>query len=225
MSGGGRKRRRSTSENIAALAPMPSASVTITPTVKPGCRRRPRSAYVASCHTASIRGESQTPRASSRMKVSFPIARRAASRASVGDAPRARRSRSSMARWAASSSASAASLARRRSRWAIRRRRRIAEPSGELEDVLDGVDDPLELRALGGEVLPTGRGERVIPRPAVVLRRAPLRPDVAVEQQALQGGVERALADLEDVARELLDALRDAVAVHRPADQRAEDEH
>ena len=64
-------------------------------------------------------------------------------------------------------------------------------------------------------LLPGGR-QRVVARAAVVLRRAPLRLDPAVQQQPLQRGVERALADLQHFLRQHLEPLRDAVAVQRP---------
>jgi len=53
MSGGGRKSIRSTIPNIAALAPMPRASVMTTPAVNPGRRRMPRRAYRKSCRRVS----------------------------------------------------------------------------------------------------------------------------------------------------------------------------
>ena len=62
MRGGGRNSSRSTSENIAAFAPIPSASVSVTPMVKIGLRRRSRSVYVASCRSASSDGQSHTSR-------------------------------------------------------------------------------------------------------------------------------------------------------------------
>ena len=43
MRAGGRNNSRSMSENIAALAPIPSASVSVTPRVNVGLRRRSRS--------------------------------------------------------------------------------------------------------------------------------------------------------------------------------------
>ena len=62
--------------------------------VNAGLRRSPRTVTLASCPSASSDGQSQTRRESSLARVSFPIARRAASRASVGECPRAIRSRS-----------------------------------------------------------------------------------------------------------------------------------
>src|SRR5215469_16172868 len=68
--------------------------------------------------------------------------------------------------------------------------------SRETEHGADGADHALELLLLGQELFaPRGR-ERVKARPPVVLRRSPLGAHVPVEEQALEGGVERALADL-----------------------------
>src|SRR5688500_6685150 len=85
-----------------------------------------------------------------------------------------------------------------------------------LQDALNCLDQPIELGALRPEVLPSRGGERVIPRPPVVLGWTPLGTDVVVEQQTLQGGVQRALAHLQHVFGNLAHPLRDAVAVPRP---------
>ena len=86
------------SENIAVFAPIPSASVSVTPIVKVGLRRRSQTVYRASCQSASSDGQSHTARASSRIIVSLPIARRAAIRASAGDMPRLTSSCSTISR-------------------------------------------------------------------------------------------------------------------------------
>ena len=48
--------------------------------MKPGCRRRFRIAYAASCQRLSSHGQIHTPRESSRASVMFPSRRRAAGR-------------------------------------------------------------------------------------------------------------------------------------------------
>src|SRR5262245_46555176 len=53
MKDGGRKSRRSTTPNIAALAPMPRPSVSTTAAVNPGVFRSPRTAYFTSCQIDS----------------------------------------------------------------------------------------------------------------------------------------------------------------------------
>src|SRR5205823_4317495 len=74
------------------------------------------------------------------------------------------------------------------------------------------------------QLLSSGSRERVIPRPPVVLRCAPLGRDPSVQQQPLEGWVERALTDLEDILGEGFQILRDAVAVLRAPRERFEDE-
>src|SRR5690348_18434886 len=96
--------------------------------------------------------------------------------------------------------------------------------SGEAQHGADRAGDLLVLLLLDCELLPAGRRERVETGAAVVLRRAPLAADVAVEQESLQRGVQRALTNLEDLTRDLAQSLRNPVAVHRPALKRAEDE-
>src|SRR5215211_984915 len=96
--------------------------------------------------------------------------------------------------------------------------------SGVLENVLNREDDALELVALGRELLASGGGERVVPRPAIVLRDAPLGFDVAVEEEALQRGIERALTDSQHVVRELAHSTADAVAMHRATNEGAKNE-
>src|SRR3954466_7427356 len=94
----------------------------------------------------------------------------------------------------------------------------------ELQHVLDREHDSLELLTLRDELLLARGGEGVVARAAIVLRRPPFGFHPAVEQQSLQRWIERALADAEYVFRELADAARDAVAVHRLAQQGAEDQ-
>ena len=71
----------------------------------------------------------------------------------------------------------------------------------------------------------SGWRQRVVPGPSVVLGGPPFGLDVAVQQQSLQGGVQRALADLEHIPRDILQALRDSVAVQRIALEDPKDQH
>src|SRR6478672_3365904 len=96
--------------------------------------------------------------------------------------------------------------------------------SGEIEHEAHGRNDALELLALGGELLSSGGGQGVVPRAAIVVRRSPFGLDVAVEGQTLERGVQGALADLKHVARQLTDALGDAVSVVGAADEGPKDE-
>ena len=70
-----------------------------------------------------------------------------------------------------------------------------------------------------------GRGERVVPRAPVVLRDAPFRVDQPLPFEAVEGGIEGALAELEDMFGPLLDALGDAPPVHRLELQGSQDQH
>ena len=80
------------------------------------------------------------------------------------------------------------------------------------------------LRRLVLELPLAGARERVEPRAARVLRGAPLGVEPAGALQPLERGEQRPGVDLEDAARDLLDAPRDAEAVHRLQAQRLEDE-
>ena len=64
---------------------------------------------------------------------------------------------------------------------------------------MNGENQPVELFPLGGQLPAAGGRQRVIARAAVVLRRAPLGLDPTVEEQTLERGVQRALANLENV--------------------------
>src|SRR5690348_9512560 len=73
-------------------------------------------------------------------------------------------------------------------------------------------------------MLSAGSGQGVVPRSAIILGGPPFRSDVAVESEALEGRIQRTLADLEYIARQLADAPRDAVSVIRAAHKRTKDE-
>jgi len=96
--------------------------------------------------------------------------------------------------------------------------------SGQSEHALNGADETLELVALGVESLASRRRQRVIPGTPIVFGRSPFGLHPAVQEEPLQRGVQRALADLEDVLRHGLEALRDGVAVERPAHERPQDQ-
>ena len=66
---------------------------------------------------------------------------------------------------------------------------------------------------------------RVMPRAAPGVGGAPLRGDPSAPEQPLQGGVEGARLHVEDVARQLRDALADAPAVHGLQVERLQDQH
>ena len=89
--GNARSSTASTSAKSALLAPIPSASVAVAASVKPGACRSRRAASEASRASASSRGKPKTARLSSRRRSGFPSRRRAARRASSSlVTPRAR---------------------------------------------------------------------------------------------------------------------------------------
>ncbi len=53
--------------------------------------------------------------------------------------------------------------------------------SGGFQDALNGADEPLELLLLGLQMFATSRGERVIPRAAVVVGGGPFGRDLLVQ--------------------------------------------
>src|SRR5262249_61578252 len=92
------------------------------------------------------------------------------------------------------------------------------------EDAGDGVGDLPPPAGLPREVLPARAGELVVAGLAVVVGGAPRGHDPAAGLEALEGGVEGAVLDEEDVVGGLLDRARDPLAVLGPEHQGAEDE-
>ena len=74
-------------------------------------------------------------------------------------------------------------------------------------------------------MLGAGARDAIDAHAAIGRRHAPLGVDETVLEQTLKGGVERALLDLEQVARRLLDALHERVSVHRLLLEEAEHHH
>src|SRR5437016_5396039 len=97
-------------------------------------------------------------------------------------------------------------------------------PSGETKHGVNGPAHPLELLLFGYELLPPGGSEAIVSRATIVVGKSPLRLDITVQEQTLEAGIQRALADLEDVVGDATETLGDAVAVQRPALERAKDE-
>src|SRR5258708_15952907 len=80
------------------------------------------------------------------------------------------------------------------------------------------------LGLFGGEVLFALGGQGVELRAAAFVADAPVGLDPTSLLEAIERGIEATLADLENVGRELSDALRDAPAVERAESQGAQDE-
>src|SRR5215211_4527317 len=79
---------------------------------------------------------------------------------------------------------------------------------------LDGERESLPARALFGELLSTERRQTIVLRAAIVFGRAPIGLDPCPPFESMQGRIERALVDLQDIPGDLLDALRDPPSVH-----------
>ena len=94
-----------------------------------------------------------------------------------------------------------------------------------VEDPGDGVGHPRPVLALFGQLAAAGPRQPVVLGLAVVLGRVPLGSIQPACFETMERGIERALIDLQHVSRDLLDALRDAPAVHRLERQRLQDEH
>ena len=83
------------------------------------------------------------------------------------------------------------------------------------KDQCNGRGHLLPVRQFFFELLAAGFREGVKLGAAIIFGGAPFRADPFLAFQAIERGIERALLDLQDVARDLLDALGDAPAVHR----------
>src|SRR5688500_2990821 len=97
--------------------------------------------------------------------------------------------------------------------------------SGRIHDSTDGVDEPGPAVLLAYELLLTGRGQLVIPRPLVGLAQAPFRLQPATLHQTMQRRIERAGLDLQQIIRLRADRLTNAVAMVRSPLQGSKNEH
>ena len=91
----------------------------------------------------------------------------------------------------------------------------LAEAVRQAESALDGEGVALPALHLRHELAAPFGGDLVELRAAIVLGDAPFGGDPPAVLEAVQRRVERALVHLEHVAGDLLDALRDAPAMHR----------
>ena len=64
-----------------------------------------------------------------------------------------------------------------------------------LEDTLNGPNHLIEALALGGELFPPGGRQSVVAGAPIVVGRAPLGLDPAIQQQSLECGIEGALTN------------------------------
>src|SRR5690242_1686743 len=97
--------------------------------------------------------------------------------------------------------------------------------SDGFDDPSDRADDAVKLRHFGSELLAAKGGELVVAGTAIPNGRAPFGGNPALDEHALQGRVEGAFFDLQDVVGDELDGIGDFVAVHLPrAGERFQDE-
>ena len=85
--------------------------------------------------------------------------------------------------------------------------------SCRLNHTVDGADDAVELRYFAGKLLATGCGDFVVASATIAGSGAPLGGGPALEEDALQRGVERAFLHLKDIFRGALDGVGDFKAV------------
>ena len=78
---------------------------------------------------------------------------------------------------------------------------------------------------LGLQLFPALGSKRIELRVAACLRGFPLRFQPAAIFEAVEGGVKRALLELKKVAGDLLNPLRNGVAMNRPQRHDLEDQH
>src|SRR4029078_13501359 len=96
--------------------------------------------------------------------------------------------------------------------------------SGGPQHTLYRADHAVELRTLGSELPAAAWRQRVIPRAAVVLRRAPLGLHPAIHQKPLQRPIERSLTDGQDIVRGEAEVLDDTVAMPRAGHERLQNQ-
>ncbi len=213
----GRRSTPRTTLKIAALAPMPSASVTTTVAARPLARRSERRANRMSrpraAASSSQRGR-QTLRIDSRVSVTLPNSFRAARRAEAGSSPRSMRSLTLRARWLRISSSSSSSPGFMLSLAA----RRVHDASDRVHELRPPV-------LLARQLSLAGRRQPVVLGPLVRLADVPLGLEPSALLEAVERGVERTGFDLEQAVGLRADRLADAVAVLRAPLQGPEDEH
>src|SRR5688500_2809587 len=218
-----------TTLNTVVFAPMPSASDATATKVKPGDRRRSRSAYRTSWRPSSSQRSRVSSRPASFIRSAPPKAIIAARRASSGAMPWRRFFSVCISTWKRISSSISASSVRRRRDPERRARVSLSEAMSCLGCAngyeIDGLREPRPRALLDRELLPAGGSERVVPGASPVLGHPPLGGDPPLALQAVQRGVQGALIHEQHIAGPLLDALGDSPPVHRRELQRLEHQH
>src|SRR5580698_1758860 len=198
---------------------MPRASVRIASDANPLSLRSPRSAKRISRVRVSRNGKLRCSRYDSLVCSTPPNSRCAAARASGSLMPR--RMFSSVRSWRCS--LSSVSRSRRKARRLLKlptnrdTKRRSVYISCSLrpEQPLDDRGHTFPGFGFGRELSPAGARQRVKLCFAIVFGDAPFRRNPAALFKAQKRGVKRALIQLEQILRDLLDAHGDSVAVLR----------
>src|SRR5918996_613364 len=210
-----------TALKIAVLAPMASTRVRTATAANAGARRRWRKASRTSCRSSARYSARRTLRSCSRpsfrqrapTSARSPKRRRASARASGSLRPCAISSRVTISRWKSSSS----------STWsATLRRQNIG--SARQQDGGHCLDELGEAPGLGGELFPALGRELVEARLAAQLGDPPLGLDPPLPLHPVEGGVERALLDLDRLAAGVAEPAADGVPVSGTPAQGLEDE-
>jgi len=90
---------------------------------------------------------------------------------------------------------------------------------------LDGLRESIPVRLFGGELFASDGGEFVELGLAAVVGGSPFGVEPAAFFEAMEGWIERALLDLEDLLGDLANAVGDAIAMDRAEGDDLEDEH
>src|SRR4029079_4541986 len=209
---------------------MPRASVRTTAMENPRERRRLRKAKRMSLSRSSIQRMPRVSRTSSFRYAMSPSAWSAAARAAGGAMPRRTFSAVCRSMWSCSSSSSSCSTSSRRKSERNLSETIRANRSIDISYLLkthhrgDGACETVPIARFDLELLSPGARQRVELGSPVVLTRAPLRRDPTLLLQLVERRVERTVAHLQHVRRQLLEPLADRPAVHRFERQHLEDE-
>src|SRR6266850_2804214 len=214
------RRTECTAVKIAVLAPIPIASVSTATKVSPGRLPNMRMAKRTSSNQPSSSGRPPCSRYSSLVCSTPPNSRFAAWRAASGAMPRRIFSANSMSRcdWTSESrSRSIRCLLKKPcNREANVASHFISCPFRAAQEARHQRRHSFPAFGFGKQLFSARPRQRVVLGFAVVLRRTPFGGDPSPLFQAQQCRIERALVELKQIFRHLLDALRDAIAVQRP---------
>ena len=154
-----------------------------------------------------------------------PKRARARARASDSVMPPSMSFCASRSRWKANSSSSSRSTRRGANNARTRRRQsRRLIGSSQLHHAADGRRHALPLARFDGQLPAPRSGELVVLGSPAEFGDGPLRFNPAPVLEPVEGGIQRALADLQHILGNLLDALRDRPAMLRPGLERPQDQ-